>query len=154
MKKLIAVGISAVSAATLTVGAVGTTAAHADDPTSAQQVCDAIPGILGPIVSQVLAATTNLETVNAALSTAQDAMTAALGDYADAVVAWVNALDGTGSVTTTQAIMDARLTDLVNKVVDWAGALTDQFDANVAVAIAQLQDGVVSQIGSGLSCGL
>jgi hypothetical protein len=154
-KKLVALGVTAVSAASLSVGAVAPSAAHAVTlPSVGQQVCGSIPGIDANLQAALTQATNFLSTVGADLAAKQAALDRALSAYATSVVDLILAIDNHGDVLGAKSAMDARLTDLVNAGVAWSKALAGQFGAQQALSVLQLQQHLVSQITSGLDCGV
>jgi hypothetical protein len=149
MKKLIAIGISTLTAATFAFGAAP---AHAEDPIDSVigTVCDVLGETdLGTLLADAVAAET---AADAAVADAEDDVLAALTAYVNSVVATLNAVEEDGDVPSAETIMNANFQVLVNKVVAWSAALTDQFEAHQQTFSAELQTGLLDGLTEGLTC--
>ncbi len=154
MKKVIALGVSALSAASLLVGVVGIPAAQAEEPpTLSEQVCDLVPETLTEIAGALSTATDALAAATSAVEDTKAVLDDAVVAYVVALVDWIDAVDTDPGVASSKlGVMNARFGDLVNAVVAWGEALTDQFDADVAAKIANLRGSLVDRLELGLEC--
>ncbi len=149
MKKLIALGISTLTAATFAFGA---SPAHAEDPVDSVigTVCDALGEVdLGTLLSDAEAAEA---AANTAVDEAEADVLEALTVYVNSVVATLNAVEDDGDVPSAETIMNANFQVLVNKVVAWSAALTNQFEAHQETFSAELKTGLLDGLNSGLEC--
>ena len=154
MKKLIALGVSTLSAASLVVGVVATPAAHAEEaPPLTEQVCGVVPDTLTEIAAALTAATDALAAADTEVADTKSAVDDAITSYALALVDWIDAVDNDPGVATfKEGIMNARFGDLVTTVVAWGEALTAQFNAKVEAGIQELRTTLVEKLAAGLLC--
>ncbi|HEX3621155.1 MAG TPA: hypothetical protein VHT97_02460 [Acidimicrobiales bacterium] len=153
MRKLIGLGLTAVTSATMAFGAVGATPAHAtvSPPGSlVGQVCAVLPaqltGILNSITalgSNQTAAVTDLATKQATFGTAQSDLVTALVDY-------VKTVDAGGSVGAKALVLQDAVSVYSDKAAAWANAWTVKDLADRAVAVANINNGILGGLNSGL----
>jgi hypothetical protein len=149
MKKLLALGVSALTAAAI---AFGPTVASAEEPPTIAGVCDAIGGIdLGDLLGEVDTALTD---ANDAVATAETDADEAMADYIAAAVATLQAVDaGDDNVGELAAEMQERFDALVDAIVGWSEAMVDQYVARQEAFTAGLQNDFLEGLTSGLDCG-
>lgn len=156
IKKIIALGATAATAASLFVGVVGAPAAYAEDapPSLSEQVCDLVPGAHTEIGDALAAATAALTAAETAIEETKAALDDALVAYGDSIINWIDAVDNdTAAVASLeQGIMNARFGELVEAAVAWGQALTDRFNADVAAQIADVRGSLVDHLELGLEC--
>jgi hypothetical protein len=149
-KKIIALGISAFSAAALTFGTVGPASAVAATPTLTEAVCSALPASVTDLLGQVTAGDTAVTTTAADLVTKKAALLAAVNDLVPAVIAHIQAVsDGANSVGTGQ-VLAGKGTIFADKVVAANNALTANFDAQRSAYLTGLNQTFVTGVQSGL----
>ncbi len=150
MKKLVALGVSALTAAAIAFGPTAATAQ--EEPPSIDAVCDAIEGInLGDLLEDTASAITDAdEAVGEAETAADEAMT----DYIAAAVATLKAVDaGDEDAGELAADMQEKFDALVDAIVGWSEAMVDQYVARQEAFTAGLQNDFLEGLGTGLECG-
>jgi hypothetical protein len=148
MKKLVALGLSVVSAAAL---AVAPTAASAEEPPTVGDVCEAIGGIdLGDLIGDADDALADAE---AAVTTAETAVDEALADYVAAAVATLLAIENEDdNVADLAADMQEAFDNLVDKVVAWSDAMVAQHEARQNQFSLGLKSDLLEGLSTGLEC--
>lgn len=152
MKKLIALGLSAMTAGTFAF-TLAAPAAHAD--TVITTLCNALPSML--VTSN--ATTTNAmaadSTAQTTLSTKASARDLATSDYIDAVVAELNAIVGgnVNDINNAVALVGVRQGALGTAFSDWSNANVAAFAAHTTALVDQWgTSNVLGYLSSSLSC--
>lgn len=149
-KKIIALGVGAISAAALTFSTVGPASAVTPPATLTEIVCGALPASVTDLLSQVTAGNTAVTTTATDLTAKKAALSTAVDELATAVVNHIQALSaglpsaGTGGIVTDKSAVYAE------KVVAANNALTASLDAQRSAFLS----GLVSQYVSGVNTGL
>jgi hypothetical protein len=151
MKKLVALGVSALSAVALTIGPP-VTVAGAEEPLNIDAVCEAIGGIdLGDLIG---GADDQLTDADTAVDEAETAVDEAMTDYIAAAVATLEAVDaGDEDVAHLAADMQEKFDALVDAIVSWSEAKVAQFQAQSEVFSLGLKGDLLSRLADGLACG-
>ena len=136
-KKIISVGLSAVTAGTLAF-TVAAPAAHANVVTD---VCNVLPGIIATATGNVTGASATASVKAADLSSKLSDLNAATSAFTNALIAQLQAVAAGTSTVVTQAVLNGAQTDLGNKFVAWANADAANYTAqqNLQAAIMQSQ---------------
>lgn len=149
MKKLVALGVSVLSAAAIVVGP---TAAHAEEPPSIDAVCEAIGGI--DLTGLLTDADGALDDANTAVNEAETAVSEALSDYVAAAVATLQAVENDDeNVGDLAADMREKFDALVDEVVAWSEAMIAQYQARQEVFSLGLKTDLLEGLSTGLACG-
>jgi hypothetical protein len=149
MKKLIALGLSAVTAGTFAF-TLAAPAAHAD--TIITTVCNALPNMNLDASNAQLKAQNDATVADQTLSTKTSARDAATASYIQAVIDELNAIVG-GNVTDINnavALVGVRQSALGTAFADWSNANAADQAAHTALDVANWGQGVVSDLTSGL----
>ncbi|MEW6153544.1 MAG: hypothetical protein AB1673_06095 [Actinomycetota bacterium] len=146
MRKTIAVGLTALSAAAMSVG-IGAPA-HAVAVVPA--VCTALPALLGTANANVGVTGTALNNANNAQNTAESEMNTAITEWVVAVSDLLKTIDLAGDVGAAQAIVDNKAVILANKVVAWGNAKVARFGAKHTHEAAEMSLSILSQLQSNL----
>lgn len=145
-KKIISLGLSAVTAGSIAFGAMAP-AAHANVVTD---VCNVIPGVLVTAGNELNSATSAAGLAGSVLGTKDGALGAATAAYVNALVAHLQAVGAGTSTTITEPALVGATNDLGAKFVEWANANVSNFNAQQALRIAQMKASIVSGLGGGL----
>lgn len=153
-KKLIALGVSAASAATLAFGAVGPATADTPAPTKAftDAVCGVLPAQSTDLATQLASIVSSITSIDTDLTTKTTALNAATTDLVGAVVSYIQVLDTNGNVGAAAQVLAGRSSVFADRVVAANTAMTASFDAQRNQFITQVVQGYVSGVQTGLSC--
>lgn len=150
-KKIIAIGISALSAAALTFGTVApaTAVVPAADSLSGL-VCTGLDDMLVDLGDVLGLNTTDVDAKRDAFVTAKNALELALNELAPAVVAHVQAVsDGVSSAGTGQ-ILAGKSAIFADKFYAAHNAITAQWEAERTQYINGLSNGYIDDVKTGL----
>lgn len=145
-KKIISLGLSAVTAGSIAFGAM----APAASANVVTDVCNVLPGVLVTAGNELNSATTAAGLAGSVLGTKDSALANATGAYVNALVAHLEAVGAGTSTTITEPALVGATNDLGAKFVEWANANVSNFNAQQALRIAQMKASIVSGLGSGL----
>lgn len=150
MRKFIATGVAALSAATMTFGFAG--AAHAVDPapTVIQQVCSTLPGSLASVIGQLTSSGVTLGNANSDLSAKQSALNTSVSNLIAAIVTQVQNVSGNLPTGVSTAVLNDAVADYSAKIVAWSNALTARDNAFRANQVLGISDTVLNGINGGL----
>lgn len=149
--KLIALGVSAASAATLAFGAIGpATAADAPPASVTTAVCNALPASVTAIASQVTSALAAITTSNTDLGLKQVALTSSTNDLVAAIVSYIQTVNNGGNVTAAGQVLSAKSSIFSDKLVAENNAMTASFEAQRNSYLSNLVSGYTTGIQSGL----
>jgi|SRR5919199_3544653 hypothetical protein len=148
MKKLIALGVGAISAASLVIGAAP---AHAVEPVIATpQFCSDLSVTIATLNAQALAADGALSTANAAVTTTRGALDEALGSWVGAAVNLVKAVDLGQDTSVQQAAYNVATTALTTAGTAWSQAKLAAFNAQNNDDLAHMVAAIYQGAQSGL----
>jgi hypothetical protein len=151
MKKIIALGVSAVSAATMAFGAIGPAGAEETPAeTFAGTICDAMPAQVTGLADQLVATLAQVSSTKSTLDSSQAALTPAVADLVDSIVDYIQAVDNDEGVSTAASLVAARASAYADKVV----AADNAANAWFAAQRANVLTGLASQYMSGVQDGL
>ena len=149
-KKIIALGISVLSAAALTFGTVGSATAAPDAESLSGLVCTGLDGMVTDLADQILSLATAVTDTGNDVTDAKTALESALNDLAPAVVAHIKAVsDGVSSAGTGQ-ILAGKSSIFADKYVAAQSAMTAHFEAQRAQYITGLSNGYIDDVQTGL----
>lgn len=138
MKKLIALGISTLSAASIAL--VAAPAAQAADPII-PAVCLNLPNSLIGSGAALGQATNTLNAANSDLLAKRTALNTSVTNYVVAFADHLKALDGIAGVpSVTQAALNAAGADVTSKATAWGNAKVAQWNAQQGFDLAQVTD--------------
>lgn len=149
MRKLIGLGLTAVTSATMAFGTVGSTPAHAAvaPPGSlVGQVCAVLPNqlsglttLLGTLGASQSNAATDLAAKQATFATAQS-------DFITAFVDYLKTVDSGGSVTAKGIIVNDKLSVYSDKAAAWVNAWNAKDFADRQVAVNGISQSMLTQM--------
>lgn len=150
-RKIIALGVSAVSAATFAFGAIGpATAAEAPPGSITTAVCNGLPAQVLGLVNQLTSLTGTFGTAMTDYTTKNTALNTAVTDLVVATVAHITTINGGGNVVASGQVLAAKSSVFSDKVVAANNALTAVFEAQRAAWSATQTQAYVTGIQSGL----
>lgn len=150
MKKIIAIGISALSAAALTFGTVGSATAAPDAESLSGLVCTGLDGMVTDLVDQIADLVTSVTETGNDVTAKKAALETALNELAPAVVAHIQAVsDGASSVGTGQ-ILAGKSAIFADKFTAAQNAMTAHFEAQRSQYITGLSNGYIDDVRTGL----
>lgn len=143
-KKIISVGLSAVTAGTFAFTAAAP-AAHANVVTD---VCTVLPGLIATATGNLSGAGATAEVKANDLSIKSSDLDAATTAFVSALVAHLQALAAGQSTTLTQAVLNGAQADLGVKFVAWANADAANYSAQQNLRVAQMQYNILNGLQS------
>jgi hypothetical protein len=151
MKKIIALGVSAVSAATMAFGSINPAVA-AEDPVSTvtDTICGVLPAQVTGLVDQLTAALGEITSAETALESAQAALPVAVNDLVDSIVGYIQAVDAGEGVSSAAQLVAARSSAYAEKVVAADSAANAWFAAQRAHFLTGLANQYMEGVQSGL----
>lgn len=153
MRKLIGLGLTAVTSATMAFGAIGSTPAHAvvSPPGSlVGQVCAVLPNQLTSILNTVTSLGTSQATAVTDLATKQAAFGVAQSDFITALVDYLKTSDAGGSVGAKALILQDKMSVYSDKGAAWVNAWNAKDLADRNVAVAGISQSMLNQLNTGL----
>ena len=151
MKKIIALGVSAVSAATMAFGAIGPAGAEeAPVETFAGTICEALPSQVTGLADQLAATLGQVSSTKSTLDSSQAALAPAVADLVDSIVGYIQAVDNDEGVTTAGQLVAARASAYADKVVAADNAANAWFAAQRANVLTVLASQYMSGVQDGL----
>lgn len=151
MRKIITLGVTAVSAVTMAFGSMSPAgAADAPAETFTDTICNALPAHVTGLATQLTATLAGIGSTKTTLDSAQAALPGAVNDLVVSIVAYIQAVDsGEGLATATQ-LVGARSSAYADKVV----AADNAANAWFAAQRAHVLTGLAGQYMSGVENGL
>lgn len=152
-KKIIALGVSAASAATMAFGTLApATAAEAPPGNIVTLFCGVLPDQVSNLSAQAASAATAAATANANMLSKQAAVSTASGNLSSAIVSYINTINNGGSVGAAGQVVEDKLGVFVEKLIAENTAMTSFFDATRNAYLAGVSSSYLSSVLSGLSC--
>jgi hypothetical protein len=149
MRKLIATGVTALSALTITVGGAGLARADVVPPVSiVTQVCNALPSPLASLVNQITALGGQVTTDNTDAAAKSGQLTAAVTSLVTAIVNHVNTVDNGGNVTASGQQLSAASSVYGDKFTAWSSAFDKLSKDQKSLAVL---NGVTSPVLNGIN---
>jgi transcription elongation factor len=154
MRKLMATGLTALSALTFTLGSAGAAKADIVPPVSiVTQVCNSLPGPIASLVNQISAGTNALTSANTDFATKSGELTPAVTNLVTAIVNHVNTVNNGGNVTASGQQLSAAASVYGDKMSAWSLAYDKLFAAQKNVLILNtVTSPVLNGIDTGLLC--
>ncbi len=149
-KKIIALGVSAVSAATFTFSAAGPASAQVVPETSTEQICGALPDVVTGLAGSLVERLADVAAGNADLLLKQVALNGAVTSLVTAAVSWVNTTDAGGNVVAAGHVLDAANEVFADALVNENDAMTTSFEAQRYLYLTTVNQGFVAGIGTSL----
>ncbi len=151
MKKIIALGVSAVSAVTMAFGTMSPAgAAETPADTLTGTICDALPAQVTSLANQLVTTQAGVGSAKSTLDSAQGALGPAVDDLVDSIVAYIQAVDSDQGVSTAAQLVGARASAYADRVV----AADNAANAWFAAQRAHVLTGLAGQYMSGVQDGL
>ena len=147
MKKIIALGVGVLSAASLVIGA---TASPARAEIVTEEFCEDLAGILTTVGDQLTAVTETLGTADDALETARGDLNSAIGEWVTAAVNLVKAADAGEDTRVQEAAYVVETEQLLDAGAAWSQAKVDQYNAQTNVDLTEMVHSIYSQAEDGL----
>lgn len=152
MRKFIALGLTAVTSATLAFSSVSPASAQVPGALTGQ-VCGALPAQLLGAVNGVATAVLAQTTAAADLLLKTTALNTGQADLVTALVAYIVASDAGDSVAAEAVTLSEKVTGYSDKAAAWANASSAVDTANRNVAISNLTNGFFTGLdASPLAC--
>jgi hypothetical protein len=153
MKKIIALGVSAMSVGALAFASVGpATAAEVPPANIVTAVCQALPASVTSLANQLLVAGSTSGIANADLLTKQAALGTAVTDLVNSVVSHLQTVNNGGNVQASAAVVNAKSSVFGDKIVAENNAMTSSFEAQRSAYLTGVSNNIVTGV-QGLLCG-
>lgn len=153
MRKIIILGLGALSTLALTVGPSTPAQAVISPPGSiTDQVCNAVPAGLVGVVNQLVATSTHAGLVSTDLTNSTTDLGLKTTDLVNALVSHITTVDGGGNTAATSSVVSARASAYADSAAVWTKANKDLNADILTMQVLGMQQGVLTAIGSGLSC--
>lgn len=151
MRKFIALGVGAISAATLALVPASPAQAVISPPTSVvTQVCNGLPAQITAIANSLLNSGSAVTAAQTSLASKTASFTVAQGNLVNALVNYIKAIDLGGSVDAQAALLAARMSEYGDQAVLWGNA----WNALNAAELANTINGMSNTVINGLNTGL
>ncbi|MEA2685544.1 MAG: hypothetical protein QOE93_739 [Actinomycetota bacterium] len=150
-KKIIALGVSALSAAALAFGTASP--AMAVDPVPAvDTICGALPTAATDLIQEALDAVAALTAADTDLDVAQAAMAGSITGLVTASVSFLETVDAGGNTTLAAAVLNAATDIFADKfaIADEAGSAW--YSAQRDQVLTGMTQGYIAQLQAGLGC--
>ncbi|MDQ3897949.1 MAG: hypothetical protein M3326_12035 [Actinomycetota bacterium] len=151
--KIIALGVSAVSAAAVAFGTVGPATAAETPPGSIVSLfCGQLPDQVTTLSGQAASAAAAAGAANTNLLGKQAAVTTASTDLAAAIVSYIQTINSGGNVDAAGQVANAKLAVWVDKLIAENNAMNSFFDATRNAYMSGVSASYLSSVLAGLSC--
>lgn len=153
MRKFIALGLSAATAATLAFSAASPASAAISPPGSMTgQVCAGLPGQIAAAATTLTSATLAQATAVTALPLKAADLASAQGSLVTALIDYISTVDSGGSVGVKSLALTDATTVYVEKATAWGNASSAVEVASRNFDIASMAPVVLSGLSAGLVC--